>query len=836
MAQWEPILGGSLFGQVFQPLESVANTISNIISPLQSILKIIQTILKIIRAFIVGLASLLIAIIQTLVNEIEKFLQELANSGVYILTLAPDFSSTQAFYDSTAGGFPGFVNKIYGKFNDVSDAQRPVFPPDQPCGGIVLAVNSGDIMGALNLLSLVSRGFKNLFQQTYMPPVIRGTAGNGVNVIYFERPNLPSNIFNSVRYEVQRAVAAGGSIKKSAQPVSDANPNSDTQTTTESVRNLQNSEVVVSNYNTIQVIDSGNAITGTNQYLIIDGVDTVSPQLVKFDLSTVANTIAVNRLQNPLVQSTALGPKSFSLNQSSLKNAFVYQGASTLDQINASVPAGSQDAVFANKKIGNYWIDFRINGFSIPTAANADVNNPSQMYVTAFDGQTVTLSQNVPVGSKIIVYTYVQAKTSDVILLNDFYAKLNKVATSKFYVNGPGATPDDTDDAPDDEDPSDEDNIDEQEAIQDSGVQNDITYFYRVVVTATTQNTETFSDADATDKTGYPVLAKSNEIRLTPRLNVTKNTMRAYCLSSKQGPFVVTLDTNKLDFSVGSKRYQCALRPSILNNFSISSADFNNKYGLLLDPQFRPATTNVIQTAINTGNATSAVVNALGGTSGITFNYYGSDGRQHSVAPGGYIPRDPEEILLDLQSQCDRSVRFAAKNGRIMIQDASYKSSSLVIMNIPNTALGFTAGTCMSTTYATTPNWHRYAVKDFIPQIYDLAALIQSFANGLISSIESATKTLTDFIDLISAKIKALQDFLNKIQQLLNTLKNLKVLLPNMYILKVGPVGGSVALANAILNATNQPLSSPSDVAFGIVIVVGGLPALTVLPILKLIL
>lgn len=797
MAQWEPALGGSLFGKVFQPLAGIADAINSIISPLKTILSIIKTILKIIRAFIVDLASLLIAIIKTLVNEITKFLTELANSGIYILTLAPDFSSTQAFFDSTAGGFDGFVDKTYNKFFDVADAQRPIFPSDQQCGAVVLAVNSGNILGALNLLSLISNGFKNLFQQAYVPPVLKGSSGNGVNILYFERPNLPSNIFTSVRYEVQRSVTSGGKIKVDDMPKSEASKHSEKgesepETTKEKVRNSQTSELLVEDYETIQVIDSGNAITGSSQYLIIDGNDEEAPQLVNFDLSQSANTIAVNLIRNPLVQTTSLGPNTFSLSQSTIKNKFSYSSVSTYDQITDSVI--SPDDAFAAKQIGNHWIDFRINGFSIPTTSGS-----GDMYVTGFDGSTITLSQNVPLGAKIKVFTYVQAKSSDVILLKDFYAKKNSLATAKFNVN-------------------------------DGEVVNDKTYFYRVVVTSDQQTT------DQNGNTEYPALAKSNEIRLTPRANVTSNTMRAYCLGSKQGPFVITLDNNKLDFSVGSKRYQVALRPSILNSFSISSQDFNNKYGLVLDPKFKPATTNLVTTAINTGNASNQIVNALGGQSGLTFNYYGSDGRQHSVLPGGYIPRDAEEIILDLQSQCDHSARFYVKNGRIVIQDASNKASSLVIFHNENSALGFTRGTCMSTAYSTLPNWQRYAVKDFIPQIFDLAELIQSFANGLISSIESATKTLTDFIDLLAAKIQALEDFLTKVQNLLNALKNLKVLLPNLYILKVGPVGGATAVAKEIKNATNRPLSSPSDIAFGITIFVGGFATPIILPILKAIL
>ena len=113
---------------------------------------------------------------------------------------------------------------------------------------------------------------------------------------------------------------------------------------------------------------------------------------------------------------------------------------------------------------------------------------------------------------------------------------------------------------------------------------------------------------------------------------------------------------------------------------------------------------------------------------------------------------------------------------------------------------------------------------------------IQNKANELMSTMDSASQTLTDFIDLLTAKIQALEDFLDRIQKLLDALKNLKILLPNLYILKVGPIGGSAALAKEIRDATNRPLSSPADFAFGIAIVVGGPPTLITLPILHAIL
>ena len=791
--QWETGIRGTLFESYIEPLENAASSIEATLSPLQTILSIIQSILKIIRVFIIDASSILLAVAKALVEEITAFIRSLANAGIHILIVGPDVSNAQNFVNSVRGGFQGFLDKAYNSFFDSSDPQRPIYNTNTSVGGTVLVATSGNLMDCINLLALIARGFKNIYQSLFLPPVIYGVSGNNVNLVVFETADLPGNLFSSFKYIIQRAEVSGG-VPVKQDPIS--NQTSNQQTLKESKKD-PSTYTEETTYETIysETFSASDVLIRPKQLAIIDKANStniLSPQLIKLDLSERANVRFGSVVSADFLLGNNLGPSQFNLYDTEGAKYILFTGNlraefSTQEQIKTSIKDTSAGSDFKSKYIGNYWVDFRINGISIP---NSGIDG--ELYVQRFDGGVVTLSRPVPLGSTVEVWTYVQATVEVQILANNFNAGFPSWYTKKINAN------------------------------PTNKIENGKTYYYRVLITS--------SD-------GETVFTKSNEIRLTPKLDVAPNSQRAYCVSGKREPFFINLDNNFLDFNIGEENFQVRLRPNRKNLIAETNQIYQNSYGIFLR---RDAASSI-------SNASDAIISDLINinseipTQGLQFEYFSQDGIRQIILPGGFIPVDAENIILDLETQCNNpNVRFSVTDGRVMIQDVSGTKNSKILFNENNEALGFQKGICMSVISAEPPNWNRYAVKDFIPVIYDVAELIESLANGLISSLETGVKALVDFIDLISIKIKVLQDFLQRIQDLTNLLRSFRVNLPNLYALKIPLVMGSTAFAETMYNATfpegREIVSSPDDFACGLVLLTGGADATAVTPLLHAIL
>lgn len=794
MAQWQPLIGGVFASEILSPLSGIVNAVDSVLGPIQTILSLVQSILSIIRVFLVDAASLLLAVIQTLVNQITNFINQLANAGVYYLLVGMGGTNNNFadYVQSMTGGFKNFVTQIVNSFDDVGDPNRPTFDSNTQCGGVIYALNTGNIADVITFFGMFFRQAATVFGALYRPPTIKGFAANNTNVIVFERPNIPQNFFSNINFRVQRAQQSGGTVQTTT-----ATNNASGVTTTEPARDPQNPGNILTTWEDIAVINQSpvSAVTlAPQRYIIVDGDDEPSPNLLKFDLTKKASSRA-----STLATSSKLGPSTFTLVEANaiFGNILGNFQVSTLDDINdsGSNPTGQQGDAFKQKYIGNYWLDFRINGFSVPNSA-ALANGG--IYVQSFDGKTITLSGNVPLGAKVLAYTYVQAKASDVILQTDLNAS-QVVSGLSAYTKEIESTAD----APD----------------------NNTPYFYRVVITPSTSTTIMPGGI-------------SNEIRLTPRAAYAPNPTPAYCLSGNAGPYIIPPGQNTLSFTLGTRTYNVALRPSRSNVFSANQTSFYQNFGLTLDPAYAPSANVSGQTTQTPGAALTSLVT---GVQGLTFQYTDYNLVKHNILPGQYIPVELDDVLLDLETQCkDGNVRFFIQNGHIGIQDIAHQtrrtSSVTINQGSANSILGFTVGTCMNVAYSTPPDWGRIAVKDIFPQIYTLAEIIQSFANGVIAGIETGVKALVDFIDLLSTKIKVLQDFLTQIQNLLNELNNLKLQLPNMWKLEIPAGNGVTYLKSTISGATNAPQSGPNDLSIGIVLIIGGPFTGAVLPLIQKIL
>jgi len=183
------------------------------------------------------------------------------------------------------------------------------------------------------------------------------------------------------------------------------------------------------------------------------------------------------------------------------------------------------------------------------------------------------------------------------------------------------------------------------------------------------------------------------------------------------------------------------------------------------------------------------------------------------------ITLSAEEVASRIRSQTSGiNVRTNSKS-QIIIEDNRnpdmYNGSYLKIHN-QNSSLGF--GSNYGTiSYESTagissgnpPDWYSIRPADLFPIFNDLTRYIQDLANKLLNSFENATKSLTDFIDLLIAKVQALSDLANEIKNLLEQITKQMYLTAGLYFLNIPyKKGGVDYIKSALTTATGTPTQS----------------------------
>lgn len=805
MANWEAIAGGFVFGKVFEPLEGIASGLQSILAPINTILGVLRSILKIIRVFLIETTSIILALVKTIVKQITDFIRSIANAGIYWLLIAPDSRTARSFFETGRGGFDGFVNKIANSLEDSADQLRPNFDTSQQVGGIALAVSSGNIMQALNFLSLISQAFARTFDKMYPPLGIVGFSGNSANVIQFKRPSLPTTFFTNVKFILERSTQSGGEEQSFSAQRSAVNNTVGADLTETRVDDQRNSQTITK-WTEVKTVSYNNQFTAPEQIIFIDqNQSSTAPHLIRFDLSNQAQSQAVftDGVNRSALQRVGggLGPKTFSMFSTNIAGfPLVTPKIALLSEIETTIPQSSMSDTFKKKimsldvgtptvsttssvssvDIKKAYIDFRINGISIPYF----MDDPTSDYkITSVSSTQVTLNKSVPLGATVELYTYVMVSSAEIITLREFNAGHPSLYTSIEINNNTGSS---------------------QKPLIKNGQQ----YFYRLRIEA---------DGYTTDGINGGV---SNEIRLVPKQAFAPNPTPAFCMSGKQGPFVILPGQNILHFELaGGKKYAVSLPISKQNIFSKTASEFNDNFGLIISDKFSgSATTQLLSDTLE-----SAIEKSRRGVNGLTFDFVDGAGNRVLVLPGDYIPIDIEEVISEIQAQTnDPNIIIRSHNSRILIQDGSSSVTGSMVKFLRDCpSLGFSAGICMNVVKSTPPDWERVAVKDLVPQITQVADLIDAFTNKMLSSAESAVKAIVDFIDLLDAKIKSIQDFITRINDLLEFIKKLKIELPNMYKLEIPLQNGTAGLKSFIESAV-RPTTSANDYTVGVVLVAGG--------------
>jgi len=117
----------------------------------------------------------------------------------------------------------------------------------------------------------------------------------------------------------------------------------------------------------------------------------------------------------------------------------------------------------------------------------------------------------------------------------------------------------------------------------------------------------------------------------------------------------------------------------------------------------------------------------------------------------------------------------------------------------------------------TPPDWKALRISDLFPEVNDLLRYMNTTFDSLLKSLESATISLTDFIDLLQTKIDALSDMIIETQDLLKKMTDALTIKGGFYCLAIPPNSGGASYFNeAIQTATGYP--EDAEYAGGIVL------------------
>lgn len=178
MADWQTV---SFNFDIFEPLRTPLETV---LQALQTVEAVLETLLDILKPFFLDIANPLQAMVALLLSSIQTIINQIESSGFNLLLVHPDFSNPDfsSVLNSVSGSYPGFESKVVGKFFDTSDIFRPQYPPGSTVAMMIFYIGTdspGDLMGLLfNLLSLLK--FPITFQGLPAPvdlkvrPVLQG--------------------------------------------------------------------------------------------------------------------------------------------------------------------------------------------------------------------------------------------------------------------------------------------------------------------------------------------------------------------------------------------------------------------------------------------------------------------------------------------------------------------------------------------------------------------------------------------------------------------------------------------------------------------------------------
>ncbi len=114
----------------FAPFQTLLSPLKSILQLLETVEAILEALLDLIRAFLLDLSNPLAAVVALLLAAVRAIINQITGSGFAILLVHPDFSRQDigAIFQSVSGSYAAFEGKVFNKFYDQSDLFRPQYP------------------------------------------------------------------------------------------------------------------------------------------------------------------------------------------------------------------------------------------------------------------------------------------------------------------------------------------------------------------------------------------------------------------------------------------------------------------------------------------------------------------------------------------------------------------------------------------------------------------------------------------------------------------------------------------------------------------------------------
>lgn len=138
----------------FNPFGPLQGPVQSTLQIFETVEAVLEALLDLVRAFLLDLTNPVAALISLLLAAIRAIINQLKSSGFNILLVHPDFSRQDigAIFESVSGSYPAFESKVFNKFYDQADINRPQFPLGSAVALLALYIGTdspGDLLTQL---------------------------------------------------------------------------------------------------------------------------------------------------------------------------------------------------------------------------------------------------------------------------------------------------------------------------------------------------------------------------------------------------------------------------------------------------------------------------------------------------------------------------------------------------------------------------------------------------------------------------------------------------------------------------------------------------------------
>ena len=751
-------------------IKSLAKGVDNVITPLKTILDLIKQVFNVIKILLVDSGSALKPILDMLQTTINDYVNDLTTTGLYMLAIYPSSTyndyliqskhSLGKYLASIGGGSEKFKSRIIDSFGDTFDSKRPQFSDSAMVGAVVIAVDSGNVSDIIKGIMALSKIFTSIKWTPELEPPNDISASSGQSILGDTQVILQWSIANLINFNI-------GNIYNSIK-ITD----------------------VVDCFDIYRCQSQGAMTIATEDYSQTTSANKSTSQPV-YKKGDVINKFT----QQPIAPIASVKASNF------------FQG-NVFNSVNWSDPAGKivnaltytyQDTQVSYGQ--NYY-------YAIRTRSGSDPITGGSLSVEVLGSPVSPVNQSVPYATwnKCIYFGCLrkQSKYKAVVTLDTPTVKL--IDVEGYVIQSRDLTIPDA-------------------SIPNIGKQNINTYDIDPSV---------LNDNFNLDASSLIIRNVSQAARLLtpqgatePAIDVTKFI---------NGTNIISWDDDNSSIPANKVAYFDVLNQTklslgidlIVDEFDtihiVDKTSIGYKSGDVIvieynDSNYLPACTN--NQFVNRFDATKCAAGTtvcpgmsrkrcvyLNGTT--CTNLGNTMTNKNCMRQNAKFAQDDYEGCLD-----------GWYGGDVKLVDKPF-------INDPNYTI-HTTGVCAGYqsidegSVGTYPNWTNMSLQGMVKPLEDFITSLSNWVNKELGAIQQGSQSVSQFIDLMSNKITALENFIDQLQQIITVFDEIFSANAGFDILLIPPdAGGITRIKNLVTNAKSGPDSDTTGYTAGVVLLAGG--------------